>query len=536
MAMWKVILVDDSYPVLEFLTTIIPWESFEMKVIGIHQNGRDALEHCKVDMPHILITDIGMPEIDGLELTKAVKQLAPPLKVIILSCYNEFQYAQQAVRLNVTEYILKETMEPETIFEILKTTQLQLEQEDKIRESQVRLKTILDQNSSLLKETFIRSTLNHPINDTKRWLAEAYEFGIDLDKIRYLPVLCFANRYRDLKQRYQTVELFKFVFENGFCDLVDKKRLGFSFLCTANEIVLLIPLQINPVVREYDEILIKLTDIQEEFEKHLKISLSLMISAPAHTPQEIKQRLKELTNSKDQRFYANEMSIYKWEEFQCSSDDIYKYFTQASDELKQLIAEGSKDRMDGILTGLEKKLRTLRFKAEEVRGWAIKLLSDIDLKYRSLQHFQKVYTKELIHNTVLELESLDELFDYMQHFILEKINQVTRTQRDSQRKEVIEAKQYVMTHMSEKIVMEEIAHMLFLNASHFSRIFKLETGETFIEFATRAKMERAQEYLLQSEKNVEQIAEMLGYENTSYFIKLFKAFSGMSPVNFRRLK
>lgn len=535
MSMWKVILVDDSYPVLEFLSTIIPWEMFEMKVIGMHQNGSDALEHCKVDMPHILITDIGMPDIDGLELTKAAKQLEPLLKVIILSCYNEFQYAQLAVKLNVTEYILKETMEPETIIEILKNIQVQLKQEDKARESQVRLKTILDQNNSLLKETFICSTLIHPIHNTKRWLDEAYEFGVDLDTYRYLPVLCFANRFRELKQRYHTVELFKFVFENGFDDLVDEK-LGVSFQYTVNEIILLVPLQRNPTVREYDEIHLNLIAIQDKFEKYLRINLSFMISVLSHTPQEIKQRLKNLTDSKDQRFYANAKSIYKWEEFQCSNDDIYKHFSQASDELKQLVAEGSIDRMDGILGRWEDIFRTNRFKAEEVRGWVIKLLTDIDLKYRSLQHFQKDYTKELIHNAVLELESLEELFEYMQCFLMGKINDITITQHDSQRKEVIEAKQYVMTHLSEKIVMEEVAHMLYLNASHFSRIFKLETGETFIEFATRSKMERAQEYLLQSEKNVEQIAEMLGYENTSYFIKLFKAFSGMSPVNFRRLK
>lgn len=536
MPMWKVILVDDSYPVLEFLSQIIPWEALEMKVIGMHQNGSDALDHCKVDMPHILITDIGMPDIDGLELTKTAKQLAPHLKVIILSCYNEFQYAQQAVKLNVTEYILKETMEPETIFEILKTTQLQLEQEEKIRENQVRLKAILDQNNSILKETFIRSTLINPIHDTKRWMAEAYEFGIDLDKYRYLPVLCFVNRYRELKQRYQSVELFKFVFENGFDNLVDTKRIGVSFQCGVNEIVLLVPLLRKPIAKEDDETLFNLNAIQEDFERYLRISLSFMISAPAHTPQEIKQRLKDLTNSKDQRFYTNEMSIIKWEEFQCSTDDIYKYFSQTSDDLKQVIAEGSKDRMIGILADLEKMLRTYRFKAEEVRGWVIKLLSDIDLKYRSIQLFQKVYSTEMIHNTILELESLEELFSYIMYFLLDKIHYVAKTQHESQRKEVIEAKQYVMTHMSEKIVMEEVAHMLFLNASHFSRIFKLETGETFIEFTTRSKMERAQEYLLQSEKNVEQIAEMLGYENTSYFIKLFKAFSGMSPVNFRRFK
>ncbi|NOU97373.1 response regulator [Paenibacillus sp. LMG 31456] len=534
--MWKVLLVDDSYPVLEFLLHIIPWESLEMEVIGMHYNGKEALEHCKLEMPHILITDIGMPEIDGLELTKAAKQLAPLLKVIILSCHDDFQYAQQAVKLNVMDYILKEKMKPETIIEILKTTQLQLDQENKVLESQVRLKSILDQNNSLLKESFIRSTLMNPIHDTKRWETEAQQFGIHMDKHIYVPVLCFAKRLCELKQRYQSDELFKYVFENGINELVDTRRVGVSFHYAVNQIILLLPLRPNHIIKDYNEIRYKLTAIQVEFEEKIRISLSFILSVPSHTPSEIKQRLKEITDSKNQRFYENSKSMYKWEPFQYSTDDIYKYFSLASDELKQLIVEGRIETVEGVLNRWEQMIRTHRFKVEEVHGWVLKLMSDIDLKYRSLRHFQKAFSTERFHNTVLELESLEELFDYMRHFLMEKIDYVTKSQHESERREVIEAKRYVMTHMSEKIVMEEIARMLFLNASHFSRIFKMETGETFIEFVTRYKMERAQEYLLQSEKSIERIAEMLGYENTSYFIKLFKAFSGMSPVNFRKLK
>lgn len=102
------------------------------------------------------------------------------------------------------------------------------------------------------------------------------------------------------------------------------------------------------------------------------------------------------------------------------------------------------------------------------------------------------------------------------------------------RREIAEAQRYVQIHTGEKIAMEEMAHRLNLNPSHFSRIFKQETGETFVEFVTRTKMERAQELLNQSDLNVAEISEQLGYEHTSYFIKLFRNFAGMSPNEFRK--
>ncbi|MFD1907617.1 helix-turn-helix transcriptional regulator [Paenibacillus rhizoplanae] len=102
------------------------------------------------------------------------------------------------------------------------------------------------------------------------------------------------------------------------------------------------------------------------------------------------------------------------------------------------------------------------------------------------------------------------------------------------RKEIAEAKRYVMNHIGEKVGMEEMAKRLGLNPTHFSRLFRLETGLTFIEYVTRMKMEQARDLLNQTNLTIVEIAEQLGYDNVSYFIKLFRNFSGMTPAEFRK--
>ena len=106
--MYKVMLVDDDYPVLEFLSEMINWAELGLILQSIHVNGLSALHEAEEDMPDILITDIGMPKLNGIELTKLLKEKNPSLIVTILSCHNEFKFAQQALKLKVQEYILKD--------------------------------------------------------------------------------------------------------------------------------------------------------------------------------------------------------------------------------------------------------------------------------------------------------------------------------------------------------------------------------------------------------------------------------------------
>src|SRR5690625_6702533 len=109
--MYNVILVDDDYPVLEFLSEEVDWDLIGLHLQSIHENGVSALEHALNEMPDILVTDIGMPKMNGLELTEKLKNKNTNLQVAILSCHNEFEYAQRAITLNVQDYIIKESID-----------------------------------------------------------------------------------------------------------------------------------------------------------------------------------------------------------------------------------------------------------------------------------------------------------------------------------------------------------------------------------------------------------------------------------------
>ncbi|UUZ96716.1 response regulator [Paenibacillus sp. P25] len=157
--MYKVMLVDDDYPVLEFLSEAIPWEKYGLQLVGRCENGAVALAQAERDMPDILITDIGMPKMDGIELIGSLKQRKPGLRVAILSCHSDFHYAQQALKLNVQDYVLKDTLDPASLEKPLQQFKESLDQEDRVRSHSHQLQDMVDRNKEPLKEKFIRKTM-----------------------------------------------------------------------------------------------------------------------------------------------------------------------------------------------------------------------------------------------------------------------------------------------------------------------------------------------------------------------------------------
>ena len=159
---------------------------------------------------------------------------------------------------------------------------------------------------------------------------------------------------------------------------------------------------------------------------------------------------------------------------------------------------------------------------------------DLQLKFKSLQHFRSDYTLEVLHQSVLSAESLDQLLEMVASVLRSTFPVMDQVNQQHQRKEITEAQLYVIRSLGRRVSQEEVSDYLHLNPSYFSRLYKKETGETFMEFTTRTKMEKAKELIDQTSSTVEELAEKLGYENKSYFLKCFKAFTGFTPSEYAR--
>lgn len=169
-----------------------------------------------------------------------------------------------------------------------------------------------------------------------------------------------------------------------------------------------------------------------------------------------------------------------------------------------------------------------KFLPEAVKQFVFKLVLDIMIKLK----FNQQYTNEKLLKELGQLGNVLELRDWLIDFVIEAISLMEQISRQSKKVEIVNAQKYVQLQLGKKITLEEVADHLHLNPSYFSRLFKKETGENFIEYVKRMKMEKAKELLNDSDKTVDSIAQILGYDNKGYFVKLFKQHFGVIPSRF----
>ncbi|WP_068783617.1 response regulator transcription factor [Paenibacillus phocaensis] len=532
--MFKVLIADDHYTVLEFLSAGIPWPKLGLELAAVCSDGGEAWEACQIHRPDILVTDIGMPVMDGLELIGKARAVNPRLKTVILSCHEDFHYAQAAVKLNVYDYILKESLQIDQIASVLSRLSNQLIEEDKLETDRNQLQNVIQQNLSAIRSRFIRKFLEQPVWNETEWENEFQNFGILLrGGIPYLPVAAWPERAAELETRFGGAVNMQFVIDNALQELV---CLGDRFIFALNEqqYLLLIPFPATLKRNLYEDVREELLRVQQQMYQHLRVCISFVYGEVSRDLLQLKKEIQRLLDAKTFRFYAGERIYAKIRSVETTKEDLFLHYSKALQELKDCIFSGDQDRISLAVKAWKQVIESRVYPVEAVKSWVLKLTMELQLKYTVMQNFVTNFDTEMLQRKIASIETLDYLLTWLEAFLVKKSGEIQSLREQTVRREIAEAQRYVQIHTGKKIAMEEMAHRLNLNPSHFSRIFKQETGETFVEFVTRTKMERAQELLNQSDMNIAEISEQLGYEHTSYFIKLFRNYTGMSPNEFRR--
>lgn len=529
--MLKMMLVDDDYPVLEFLQVSIPWNELGLKLIGSYDNGIDALKHAEEEMPDILITDIGMPHMNGLELIEQLRKRQPKLRAVILSCQDEFEYARQAVRLGVQDYILKESFKPNYIREMLQKICVQLQEEKRSVEHFHRLKSSEAGNRSLRKQVFLERTLEDSLLGDREWGELASDFGIRIPPCHYSPVLCYLGDHNALMDKFGSHNILTGAVENIIEEMLRKIPDAAVTPYSSQLYVLWIPVS-SAYFNEAD--MTVLESIQDSLHKYLSVRASFLLGEAVSNRREVKKVVGDLLlGSEEERFYYPLGSILPYEPLDFSEEDLNGLYKEASQQFLELFFVQNELRLRETLEYWMKRIREYRCRPAAVKEWFLKILYDMEMRLGSLNPSGTRYSTEAYHHTIAELGSLDELEAWMLQHLNTIIQLVHSVYIQAKRPEIMQAQRYIELHMNSKISLEEIAKELHMNASYFSRMYKKETGETFVEYVNRVKIERAKDLLRWSNHSVEGISESLGYDNKSYFAKLFKSLTGLTPGEYR---
>ncbi|MDQ0058675.1 response regulator transcription factor [Paenibacillus harenae] len=532
--MYKVMLVDDDYPVLELLSEAVDWEALGLTLYGKHENGLAAWEHAQLDSPDIVVTDIGMPKMDGLELAARIKQLNPSVRIAILSCHSEFQYAQQAMRMNVQDYLLKDQLDPGDLVKLLGKFKEGLEGELLLRQEQLQMKHLFDETRELRKEKHFRNFIQQPLISAAQWQRDFAAYGLLGAGEHCLPVIGYIDDYDTIKNRFDSEQTLHFAISNvmeevsGTLDL-HTVHIGYSI----RQSLLLFGYKPSLKTNVHDQIQSGLRTVQRTLAQVLKIRMAFLIGRGCDSLETLKPALGNLIAANEQRFYLAEGEIAKWQPERLIEKGLFAYYDQAGAEIREALIARDEAKIVTIAGNWEEAVRKARYPSEEVKDWVLKLLIDLRLKLHGLLYTTSSTSAETLHKEIVHFDSQWGLFQWLKSHLRSYAAAREEGATASKRREVSEAYKFISLNLSRRITLEELASHLHMNPSYFSRFFKKETGQTFIEYVTGKKIERAKELLDQTNHSVHEICEMLGYDNQSYFIKTFKAQAGVTPTEYR---
>lgn len=527
--MYKAIIVDDDIAVLSFLKTMIPWSEYNFELIGSYTNAHDALEHSKTLMPDLVITDIGMPIMDGMQFIHELKTLSDQPQFLILSCHDDFKYAQQAMQLRVHDYILKETLNIKSMEAILTRLHDRIKETDLLQQKVKKLRFQAQQSQTDFKEKWFRDYLTTPFNDSTSWKKQLIDYGVSTEMNQYVPVVCSIHRFHGAISRYKNEDLLKFILNNVIEESLEQVSNVVCFSHSAKQFNLIFAYRNDLKFDPFEKIERIGKELQYSISHALKLNLSVIIGSSSQDGNVIRHQFRELIQSKDILFYSRDPEIIRYNLIPPIDlqDDLLSYYSEYLEQLNRLILDGNSNAstfVDPFITFITSR----RFQPVIVKQFIFKLVLDIQMRLT----FKHEYSNEKIQQLLEHISNIDELKIWMLSFIEEAVEIMEGISKQSKKSEIVEAQKYILLHLDQKISLEEVADLLYLNSSYFSRLFKKETGENFTEYVTRVKMEKAKKLMLESNKNVSMIAEMLGYDNKGYFVKLFKNHFGVSPARY----
>ena len=534
----KVFLVEDEMVIRRGIKNSIDWEKEGYIFCGEASDGELAYPMIIKEKPDILITDIRMPFMDGLELCKLVKKELPNIKILILSGYDEFDYAKEAIRLGVTEYLLKPISSGkllEALNGVSESIRREKEDKDLVRKYMEEMRENTEHEKQKFFEQMIAGNLS--MADALE-TGEKYEMNLSAGMYNLLLfrfTLGEENRksgellgeaeyaIKKLTERLEYV----FEFQRGV--------EGWAFLLMADN-----EEQMSERVKELSK------DLEEIMKNYSTIAYFGGIGQPVARLRELEESFREAERALAARFTMELNRIISVEDIRMAQnvdtlDDIeitsFGEIEKTRTMLEKFLNNGAEDEIDEFVDVYINELPEENLKSVLMRQYIIMdayiVMMSFCEKFEGIEGEMQAQSEEL-KNSMKTIQTLEEIKNYIR-MLLKKIIGVRDTISGRRYSDIIEiAKDQIRkTYMSDEISLNTIAAEVGMSPSYFSSIFSKEMGKTFVEYLTEIRMDRAKELLMCSSMKTSEIGYEVGYKDPHYFSYIFKKTQNCTAKEFR---
>lgn len=515
--MYKLLIIDDEISIREGLTNIVDWNALGFKVICCLEDGDEAFEYIDRNDIDVILTDIKMSRVSGIDLAKYICEKKKEVRIVFMSGYRDFEYAKQGIRYNVTNYILKPTSL------------------DDIEETFISLKNTLDEENR-----------KKEIEDTEKRQGEEALFLLRQQLFTDI-IMGVLKDLSQLKERFAAAFFDLEILNKKCCVVCIMIKRGDAYTHKYGKEGLLTAIGNFIPTKEEEICYYKAYNKKNNFwilavnENDLKKFECLIINCFQQIKKNLLDELEIEIDFKLGKIYQDMYELAQ--NYNFINESIFLHTPAVQKDKEELLEEHEKLLISYVHVGNYQMVKQV-FVAmmEQCQGMNLKIMQNFIINLFSVIHLHlkeinvdvfQVMNGNFTYDMITNLNSIYELKSFSLNILNNIIDFIIIHRMNSDKDVIYHAKQYINENYSSDISLNDVSNHVFLSPSHFSRLFKKEIGENFIDYLIKVRMEKAIILLKDCKYKTYEISEMVGYKKSKYFSRLFKNYTGYTPSEYR---
>lgn len=529
--MIKVLIVDDEPFIRQGLRILIDWKQYGYEIIGEAQNGVEAIKEIEKNKVDLIIADIKMPEMNGIELIEYVRNnISTKIKFIVLSGYYEFEYAKKAIKYNVTDYILKPIQRDELVKVLNSFKEEYFKQENQDMIQKMKDKVVYD--------TYLNEIMNGKCNKVNlEYIEGCQNFS---DELRYIiiKISCPNDKCGDISENEKIEvqqriyeKIIKLLGENYYNVIIDGSKYGDCY----------------DIGFIYDKSLSKsrgmnekeyIVELQKMIKQDEKYNFYMYVGQKVSSIKELSVSYKGAIRCRLFSDCSSENNIVYYDEVAGKKEINYSIEKQYIDNLIQAIEENSEEQIIKCVDRIFNSFKEQNIDLEIIKINMNYLLFNIINIARELEsevnHEEVMQYISSISSEKIIGVSTEEHEEHLKKFSLECSRYLSQLRQNSAQGILNKIDKEISEHYMDKISLKSLSEKYYINSAYLGQIFKKHYNVSFNNYLNDYRIEKAAELLKRSDEKIYKIAEQVGFSNTDYFINKFVKLKQKTPLQYRK--
>lgn len=531
----KVLIVDDESMIRKGLINVIDWKSIECEICGEAGDGIEGMELIKKVKPDIVITDIKMPGIDGLAMIKETKEIIPDGKIVILTGFRDFDYIQEAIKLGAFDYILKPSR-IEDITSIVKRAVNEINIKKHKDEELNNLKMEFEKKIPVLRQKFLYDIM-FKIIYRKEDIDEQLElYDLHMNNFILMMIETDEEEYENPISQYEK-QLYQFGIINTFKESFEKDFTIYNIALTNHQIVFIV--QPEEMREDTEEtVFSNINNLKNIISNCFDFTITVSVSTWGKGIMELSQKMKEVSEAMQYKFYMGKNSVILFDDIKsfCKSAD-FSILDNCKETLLESVKAGNEKNVKLALDEIMECINKYSMDKDSVKVFYWNLINSVNsipvlVNMKETQKLDDMYRMD-VYKLIEKCSTAHELNDILEGAALKITSKINLFNQKTINSTLQRAIDYINNHYSESITLNDTAEYAYVSTYYLSRMFTKELGKNFVDYLNETKIEKAKEFLKNTQYKTYEIAEMVGVKDAHYFSKLFKKYTGTTPSEYR---